>query len=504
MSVGHEFFTLKMNRYILILLFLLLCFPMGAQVISVDSILSVAQSAVDSVNQDEENKKAEKLKIPDFNKAPGKKSTGYRQLDDDYLKEVEDLLKQEELKKSVGTVMTLYKLRRYQEERKFHYDGVEYLIRGTYTTFTEKHFRDKEGTFKTSGSNLGDYGVALVPLTASWAMHIAGVKAKSNTERMLTANAIAIALSSGLSYGLKTSVNENRPDGGTHSFPSGHCSLAFASAAILDREYGYLSPWVTVGSYSFATATQFLRYSHNRHWINDTFMGAGIGMMATNIAYFITDQMMKGKGIRQEELTQAELLRNYHFIQQPSSFTLLTAMETGHTDVPSSAYTMPADFNGTIHFSSGATMSAGMEGSWFFNKFLGVEAMARVASAQAKVKASSLTSDVPQLNGLNFDFYHLDAGVKLSANPVPSIRFGARVYGGGRFFVSENVADTRTGSTFLHFPSEQCAEVGGGISIDMVRPSSKCLLGVYCDFNHSFSRLFTDRWVIGSTWRAIF
>ena len=496
-----------MNKYILLLTILLCCVHSHAQVFSVDSILSVAQSAVDSVNQDEENRKAEKLKIPDFSASPRSRKSNtstYRELDEDYLKEVENIIKQEELKKSVGTVMTLYKLRRYEEERKLHFDGIAYLIRGTYTTFTEKHFRNKEGIFNTSGSNLGEYGVAVVPLGASWAMHMAGVKAKSTTERMLTANAIALALSSGLTYGLKSAVEEKRPDGGNHSFPSGHCSLAFASAAILDREFGYLSPWITVGGYSFATATQFLRYQHNRHWVNDTFMGAGIGMMSTNLAYFITDQIMQGKGIRQEELTQAELLRNYKFIQQPSTFTLLTAMETGHTDIPTSSYLLPADFNGTLSFSTGATLSAGMEGSYYFNKYIGLEAMARVSSAQAKVSARSLTSDVPELSGFNLDFYHLNGGVKISANPIPSVRFGARMYAGGRFFVSEHVVDRNTGATFLSFPSEQCAEVGGGISIDMVRSSSKCLLGIYCDYNHSFSDLFTNRWVIGSTWRAVF
>ena len=496
-----------MKKIILILIACLSCHIVYGQVVSVDSILSVAQSAVDSVNQAEDYQKTKDLKFPDFSASPRSKksqSNTYRELDDDYLKEVEEIMRQEELKKSIGTVVTLYKLRRYQQERKMHFDGIAYLIRGTYTTFTEKHFRKKEGLFRTSGSNLGEYGVAVVPLASSWAMRLAGVKAKSNTERMVTANAIALALSSGLSLGLKSVVDEQRPDGGKHSFPSGHCSLAFASAAILDREYGYLSPWVTVGSYSFATATQFLRYNHNRHWINDTFMGAGIGMMATNLAYFITDQLMSGKGIQQEELTQAELLRNYHFIQQPSAFSLLSAMETGHTDIPESSYTLPADFSGTVSFSTGATLSAGVEGSYFFNKHVGVEAMARVSSAQAKVNARSLSFDKIELSGFNLDFYHLNAGVKLSANPMPSVRFGARAYAGGRFFVSEKVHDMNSGATFMSFPSEQCAEVGVGISIDMVRPSSKSLLGIYCDYNHAFSDLFTNRWVIGSTWRAIF
>lgn len=428
----------------------------------------------------------------------------YHQLESRNLQQMDDSVKREETRQSLSTVMALYTLRRYQEERKFHVDGFQYLLRGTYTTFTERHFRRKEGSFRPSGSNLGDYGVAVVPLGTAWAMHLAGVKAKSSPSRMITANAIALALSSGLTLGVKSIVNEQRPDGSRHSLPSGHCSLAFASATILDREFGHHSPWVTVGSYSFATATQFLRYQHNRHWINDTFIGAGIGMMATNLAYFITDQIQQGRGIRQEEFTQADLLRNYRFVHQPSSFSLVSAMETGHTDIPASSYIVPDGFLGTVAFSTAATLSTGIEGSYFFNKNIGVEAMARVSSAQAKAELREIKSGHLDASGFNLDFYHLNGGVKYSVNPIPAIRLGARVYGGTRFFVAERVSETTNNGVMLCFPSEQCAEVGCGVSIDMVRSSSKCVMGIYCDYNHAFSDLFTNRWVIGSSWRAIF
>ena len=38
------------------------------------------------------------------------------------------------------------------------------------------------------------------------------------------------ALTLGTTYALKYTIDEQRPDGGPHSFPSGHTSISFASA----------------------------------------------------------------------------------------------------------------------------------------------------------------------------------------------------------------------------------------------------------------------------------
>ncbi len=37
----------------------------------------------------------------------------------------------------------------------------------------------------------------------------------------------SVALTEGLTYGLKYAVDETRPNGGTHSFPSAHTSISF-------------------------------------------------------------------------------------------------------------------------------------------------------------------------------------------------------------------------------------------------------------------------------------
>lgn len=47
------------------------------------------------------------------------------------------------------------------------------------------------------------------------------------------------ALTLGITYGLKYAVNAERPNGGDHSFPSGHASLSFCSAEFLRMRYGW-------------------------------------------------------------------------------------------------------------------------------------------------------------------------------------------------------------------------------------------------------------------------
>ena len=86
---------------------------------------------------------------------------------------------------------------------------------------------------------------------------------------------------------MKYSVRELRPDGSTNkSFPSGHTAIAFSAATILHKEYGMTrSPWYSIAGYMLATATGCMRVLNNRHWASDTFAGAGIGILSTEMGY---------------------------------------------------------------------------------------------------------------------------------------------------------------------------------------------------------------------------
>ncbi|HKI87655.1 MAG TPA: phosphatase PAP2 family protein, partial [Draconibacterium sp.] len=85
--------------------------------------------------------------------------------------------------------------------------------------------------------------------------------------------------------GLKNWANVKRPNGGIHSFPSGHTSFAFAMAQFMHHEFGELSPWYSIGAYSAATAVGLMRVAKNAHWISDVVAGAGFGMLSTELVY---------------------------------------------------------------------------------------------------------------------------------------------------------------------------------------------------------------------------
>jgi membrane-associated phospholipid phosphatase len=87
--------------------------------------------------------------------------------------------------------------------------------------------------------------------------------------------------------GLKYAINETRPNGTEHSFPSGHSATAFFGATLLAKEYGENYPWIAVGGYTLAGTTAFLRLANNKHWASDVLMGAGIGIASAEIASYL-------------------------------------------------------------------------------------------------------------------------------------------------------------------------------------------------------------------------
>ena len=86
------------------------------------------------------------------------------------------------------------------------------------------------------------------------------------------------ALSLGVTYGLKYSVNETRPNGGAHSFPSGHASAAFTAAEYTRKRYGWewgLPLYMTAGFVGYS------RVESREHHPRDVIAGAGIGVVSS-------------------------------------------------------------------------------------------------------------------------------------------------------------------------------------------------------------------------------
>lgn len=90
---------------------------------------------------------------------------------------------------------------------------------------------------------------------------------------------LALLRSEAVTRGLKLAVQEERPDGGQHSFPSGHTSMAFAGAEFIRKELGW--PW---GAPALAAATfvGWSRVESKRHYTHDVLVGAAIGVLANH------------------------------------------------------------------------------------------------------------------------------------------------------------------------------------------------------------------------------
>lgn len=143
--------------------------------------------------------------------------------------------------------------------------------------------------------NFGEY-TQYVPAATLLTLKITGVKGKNDWWRFLSGAAIGAALVGGTSWGLKTIVDRTRPNGGVNSFPSGHTTMAFASAALLNHEYGWRSPWYGIAGYSFAMLTAIQRVATDWHWMSDTMFGMLIGIGGVELGYFINDVIWKQKG----------------------------------------------------------------------------------------------------------------------------------------------------------------------------------------------------------------
>lgn len=160
------------------------------------------------------------------------------------------------------------------------------------TTGTILHFStDAKGNFQDwVQKNYGRTGRAedyllYVPGVAVYALNAIGVKGKNNFGNRTALLAKSFLLNGIIVSGLKYGINEERPNGGEHSFPSGHTSKAFMFAHFMYKEYGEKSIWFSVGAYSCATTVGVLRVVHNAHWVSDVVASAGIGMLSTELVY---------------------------------------------------------------------------------------------------------------------------------------------------------------------------------------------------------------------------
>lgn len=132
------------------------------------------------------------------------------------------------------------------------------------------------GTFDGTSDVGNSYGsgVTLAALSgvflgAGHLAHDEGMKrAGSQMARSLAYSAIAVRA-------LKVAFHRTRPNGGAHSFPSGHTATAFAMAPVLASQFG---PSVGIPAYLLAGATGMGRMEERKHYLSDVVFGAALGL----------------------------------------------------------------------------------------------------------------------------------------------------------------------------------------------------------------------------------
>jgi len=90
---------------------------------------------------------------------------------------------------------------------------------------------------------------------------------------LMRAQVISLLLTSTV----KWAVNRERPNGEDYSFPSGHTSAVFTTAAVLQKHCGWK---IGAVAYGVAGFVGWSRVRSNDHWLSDVAMGAAVGMIA--------------------------------------------------------------------------------------------------------------------------------------------------------------------------------------------------------------------------------
>jgi len=113
-------------------------------------------------------------------------------------------------------------------------------------------------------------------------MYIIGRAARSARLGQLGADLVDAQIVSGvITQSIKAAAHRTRPNGGNHSFPSGHTSATFATAAVIQQHYGWKAgaPLYALGAYVSVS-----RMVDNKHWASDVIFGTAIGIVSGRAA----------------------------------------------------------------------------------------------------------------------------------------------------------------------------------------------------------------------------
>lgn len=293
------------------------------------------------------------------------------------------------------------RLDRFSSSRFYQmtYIGVPLVVGGLIVKSEDDHFRSLRNDYLPRFSRHADDYMQYAPAAIMLGMKAAGIQSRSSWGRMIVSDAFSAILMGSVVNTLKRTTNAERPDGSNrHSFPSGHTATAFMTATMLNKEYGHKSPWIGVGAYSMATATGLMRMANNKHWLSDVLTGAGIGILTTELGYYLADLIFKEKGI--DSFANEDM---FDRMEKPSFLSLYLG-----SNIPLSGY----DIDEQTEFNTSSGSVFGVEGAYFFNPYIGVGGRFAVFNTSIivnKDQAENNTFDAVSICGGNYFSYPLSS-----------------------------------------------------------------------------------------------
>ncbi|MFI3306401.1 MAG: phosphatase PAP2 family protein [Rikenellaceae bacterium] len=352
---------------------------------------------------------------------------------------------------NIGQSPTLH--RRFTGSKTFEvlHVGVPLVATGLMLAPANDEFKALRDSYCSGSHTSVDDYLQYAPAAAMVALKAAGVESRSSWGRMLTSDALSVALLTLATNGLKMTTNVGRPDtGANNSFPSGHTATAFMTATMLHKEYGAESKWYSIGAYTAATATGLMRVTNNRHWMRDIIVGAGIGILATETGYLLADWIFGDHGINGNESNYADT--SWQEIDRPSSIGLYLGSVNSLGEIEEGV---------TI----GTGSKVGFEGAYFFNKYVGVGG--RFAISNAPIEREMATEE-EELDAIETTLSCV------AAYPISRrLRLAAKVLAG---VVNYDNATLYSGTY---------ATVGTGVSIDYLANRHFAMRG-FCDFDATY------------------
>ncbi len=141
-----------------------------------------------------------------------------------------------------------------------------------------------QNRYPNFSTNADDY-LQFAPAAMMYAADIFKVPSKNDAFTQTKYLVIAMLANTIVVQSMKRITNEVRPNGSEYNFPSGHTSTAFVMATVLFHEFKDTKPALAYSGFAFATATGILRVLNNAHWVSDVLVGAGIGIIITDLVY---------------------------------------------------------------------------------------------------------------------------------------------------------------------------------------------------------------------------